>query len=73
MDTHTSLCDHQHGSRSQRLCNTQLIEALECLSISVNIKQCDMAITELGKTFDTVWNSILYLKLDFYNMITDAT
>ena len=65
LDRHKFLVDYQHGFRSQRSCETQLISTLEEITRSVDQKrQVDMLILDFSKAFDTVAHQRLLLKLE---------
>ena len=55
LGNHNILVDYQHGFRKGRSCETQLINAIEDLSRSLNNRnQTGMLILDFSKAFDTV-------------------
>ena len=68
------LADCQHGFRSQRSCETQLVQfahdIISNLDEAVNLghKQTDLIIMEFAKAFDKVPHRRLLHKLDYYGI-----
>ena len=63
------LVDHQHGFRSNCLCETQLINTIEHLARSINYgHQPNLLILDFSKAFDTVTHKCLLLKLEYYGI-----
>ena len=61
--------DEQHGLRSRRSCETQLITALEDIARKRNKgSNVDLLILDIGKAFDTVPHQRLMSKLDHYGI-----
>ena len=79
LEKYNILYDLQHGFRSKRSCETQLISFLHSLSKSNNNNiQTDVIIMDFAKAFDKVSHKHLIHKLNFYgiqgktlNWITD--
>ena len=69
LDAHNVLVDHQHGFRSNRSCETQLINTIEHLTRSINNRnQTDLLILDFRKAFDNVAHKRLLLKLEHYGI-----
>ena len=68
------LADCQHGFRSQRSCETQLVQFLHDLvsnldrALNRNHRQTDVIIMDFAKTFDKVPHRRLLYKLDYYGI-----
>ena len=61
------LVDHQHGFRSNRSCERQLINTTEHLARSINNRnQTDLLILDFSKAFETVAHKRLLLELEYY-------
>ena len=66
LDTHAILTDSQHGFRTKRSCETQLILTLEdILKTTSKGKQIDIALLDFSKAFDKVPHQRLNNKLNF--------
>ena len=69
LDAHHVLVDHQHGFRSNRSCETQLVNTIEHLTRSINRrKQTDLLILDFLKAFGTVVHKRLLLKIEYYGI-----
>ena len=68
------LADYQHGFRSQRSCETQLVQFFHDLvsnldrALNRNHRQTDVIIMDFAKAFDKVPHRRLLYKLDFYGI-----
>ena len=63
----------QHGFRSSRSCETQLISLVQDLAQSVNKNiQTDLIIMDFAKTFDKVSHRHLLYKLSYYGINNNA-
>ena len=68
------LADCQHGFRSQRSCETQLVQFFHDLVINLdralnrNHRQTDVIIMDFAKAFDKVPHRRLLYKLDYYGI-----
>ena len=68
------LADCQHGFRSQRSCETQLVQILHDIIINLDgavncgHKQTDLIIMDFAKAFDKVPHRRLLHKLDYYGI-----
>jgi hypothetical protein len=69
LDEHNMLVDNQHGFRSKRSTETQLVQTLEDLSSQMDNKhQVDALILDFSKAFDTVPHQRLLRKLDHHGV-----
>ena len=69
MDNHNLLYDLQHGFRSKRSCETQLVTLVEDLmSNSLADSQTDLVLLDFSKAFDKVSHQKLLLKLHPYRI-----
>ena len=70
----STLADFQHGYRSQRSCETQLVQFVHDIisnldgAVNRGHKQTDLIIMDFTKAFDKVPHRRLLHKLDFYWM-----
>ena len=63
------LCNAQHGFRSNRSCDTQLIITINDFAESLNQGgQCDVLTLDFSKAFDKVLHARLYQKLSHYGI-----
>ena len=68
-DKNNILYPLQHGFRSKRSCETQLIEFVDEITINMSSgKQTDVLIMDFSKAFDKVSHSLLVHKLDHYGI-----
>ena len=73
------LADCQHGFRSQRSCETQLVQFFHDLvsnldrALNPNHRQTDVIIMDFAKAFDKVPHRRLLYKLDHYYGIRGST
>lgn len=68
-ELHNVLVPNQHGFRSQRSCESQLLELME--EISKNIEagiQTDVIVLDFAKAFDRVNHSLLTKKIESYGI-----
>ena len=73
LDKHSILADEQHGFRSKRSCETQLITFVQELFNKVaGGGQVDAVVLDFSKAFDKVPHSRLMNKLDFYGIRNKA-
>ena len=69
------LADCQHGFRSQRSCETQLVQFYHDMvsnldrALNGGQRQTDVIIMDFGKAFDKVPHRRLLYKLDYYGII----
>lgn len=68
-ETYNILYPLQHGFRSRRSCETQLIEFVDDITINMcKGKQTDVLIMDFSKAFDKVSHSLLIHKLQHYGI-----
>ena len=69
LDNHNILVEEQHGFRSKRSCESQLIITCHDLVSELNRKgQVDMAVLDFAKAFDKVPHRRLATRLDYYGI-----
>ena len=69
LETNNILYDLQHGFRSSRSCETQLISFIQNICQSLNKKiQTDIIIMDFAKAFDKVPHKHLLYKLNYYGI-----
>jgi hypothetical protein len=67
LDEHSILCDNQHGFRSKRSCETQLIITIEEITRKlVTGEQVDIILLDVSKAFDKVPHRRLLHRLRYY-------
>jgi hypothetical protein len=68
-DKNNILYPLQHGFRSKRSCETQLIEFIDEVTTNMSAgKQTDVLIMDFSKAFDKVSHGLLVHKLDHYGI-----
>ncbi|XP_052675417.1 uncharacterized protein LOC128157091 [Crassostrea angulata] len=68
-DRHQILCDHQHGFRSKRSCETQLLITLDKIGKNLDQgEQTDIILLDFSKAFDKVPHKRLLQKMDYYGI-----
>ena len=68
-DTHNILYPFQHGFRTGRSCETQLLEFIDDVTLNMeNGKQTDILVMDFSKAFDKVSHSLLLHKLHHYGI-----
>lgn len=73
LETNNILYDLQHGFRSSRSCETQLISFLQNINQSNNKNiQTDIIIMDFAKAFDKVSHRHLLYKLNYYGIAPNA-
>ena len=71
-DKHNILYPLQHGFRSKRSCESQLIEFVDDITRNMSEgKQTDILVMDFSKAFDKVSHSLLVHKLDHYGIRGD--
>ena len=70
LEVHGNLTDLQHGCRSGRSCETQLITTFHGIASAYNKKgsQIDIAVLDFSNAFDTVPQDRLLSKLKHYGI-----
>jgi hypothetical protein len=69
LDKHSILCDNQHGFRSKRSCETQLVITIEEIARKLaNGEQVDIILLDFSKVFDKVPHRRLLHKLRYYGI-----
>jgi hypothetical protein len=69
LDSNDILVDQQHGFRSHRSCDSQLLTTFHDIASSLDQKSgVDAVILDFSKAFDKVSHPKLLSKLSFYNM-----
>ena len=69
LDSKSILVDNQHGFRSRRSCETQLIQTTHDFATNLDNKiQTDVAILDFTKAFDKVDHKLLLYKLQYYGI-----
>ena len=69
LDEHSILCDNQHGFRSKRSCETQLVITIEEIARKLaNGEQVDIILLDFSKAFDKVPHRRLLHKLRYYGI-----
>ena len=69
LESYNVLSKYQHGFRKGHSCESQLIQTMHDLTLSLDKRtQTDMIVTDFSKTFDTVPHHRLILKLNQYGI-----
>ncbi len=69
LDARSILVDNQHGFRSRRSCETQLIQTTQDFASNLDNKiQTDVAVLDFTKAFDKVDHRLLLYKLQYYGI-----
>ena len=69
IDKHKLLTESQYGFRSNRATSLALIDSVEEITNSIDLKQYTVGIfIDLQKAFDTINHDILFKKLDQYGI-----
>ena len=71
LDKYNILSDSQHGFRSKRSCDTQLLTTYHEISVALNnqdVKQVDAIVLDFAKAFDKVPHKRLLMKLKYYGI-----
>ena len=66
---HNIICKQQHGFRKNRSCETQLLETVNDLALSLNAgEHIDFILFDFSKVFDKVSHKCLLYKLSYYGI-----
>ena len=66
---HNIICKQQHGFRKNRSCETQLLETVNDLALSLNAgEHIDFILLDFSKAFDKVSHNCLLYKLSYYDI-----
>ena len=66
---HNIICKQQHGFKKNRSCETQLLETVNDLALSLNAgEHIDFILLDFSKAFDKVSHKCLLYKLSYYGI-----
>ena len=73
LESNLILSDNQHGFRSTRSCETQLVNTIEAIAREIDHRgQMDMLILDFSKAFDTVPHQRLLYKMSHYGITSNT-
>ena len=73
LESNQILSDNQHGFRSNRSCETQLVNTIEAVAREIDHRgQMDMLILDFSKAFDTVPHQRLLYKMSHYGITSNT-
>ena len=73
LESNQILSDNQHGFRSTRSCETQLVNTIEAIAREIDHRgQMDMLILDFSKAFDTVPHQRLLYKMSHYGITSNT-
>ena len=73
LESNQILSDNQHGFRSNRSCETQLVNTIKAIAREIDHRgQMDMLILDFSKAFDTVPHQCLLYKMSHYGITSNT-
>ena len=73
LESNQILSDNQHGFRSNRSCETQLVNTIKAIAREIDHRgQMDMLILDFSKAFDTVPHQRLLYKMSHYGITSNT-